>query len=110
VQLSGGIAIDSSGNIGTYTYYGAGVGVGEHVSGGVNVAGSNAKTICDLNGPFSNQSLGGGAGLDASVDTFSGSSNNGTIIGAGITLGAGLGLGGSSTITNTTVTPLGDLW
>jgi RHS repeat-associated protein len=103
LQGSAGIAVDDKGNFGTYDYYGAGVGVGERVSGGLSVALSNAKTICDLAGAFNNVSIGGGVGPGGSLDGFIGSSANGPVVGGGFTVGGGLGGGISSTITNTTV-------
>jgi hypothetical protein len=110
VVLSGGIAIDGSGNIGTYYLAGGGAGLGARVSGGLSVNASNAKTICDLSGPFVGGSFGGGWGPAASGDYFTGPSNNGWVYGAGLTLGKGLGLGGASQITNTIVNPIAKLW
>ena len=58
--MSGGIAVDGCGHLGTYTVGGGGVGVGARVSGGVSFGTSTAKTISDLGGPFANGSVGGG--------------------------------------------------
>jgi len=71
--------------------------------------GQMQKTINDLGGPFTNGSLGGGWGPSASGDFFTGPSNNGWVTGGGVTVGAGLGAGGSSSITVTGVSPIGNL-
>jgi|GEM_PF-2429688 len=101
-----GLALDGKGNVRAYYGEGLGLGDGAHVSGGLSLAGSNAQTIYDLSGPFSNGSLGGGWGPDASGDFFTGPSDHGLVIGGGVTFGLGLGTGGSSTVTNTTVVPI----
>jgi RHS repeat-associated protein len=105
-NFSGGVVVDSSGNVGTYTTGGGGLGVGAEVSGGISVSGSNAQTINDLSGPFATGSLGGGWGPNASGDFFTGDSPHGWVYGGGITVGAGLGAGGSSSITGTLINPL----
>ena len=50
VQIGGGVAIDTQGNIGFYKYLGPGTttGAGELFSGGISFHGSRAPTICDL--------------------------------------------------------------
>jgi RHS repeat-associated protein len=105
-NFSGGVVVDSSGNVGTYTTGGGGLGVGAEVSGGISVSGSNAQTINDLSGPFATGSLGGGWGPNASGDFFTGDSPHGWVYGGGVTVGAGLGAGGSSSITGTLINPL----
>ncbi|MHB8456012.1 MAG: RHS repeat-associated core domain-containing protein [Acidiferrobacterales bacterium] len=50
VQFGGGFAIDTQGNIGTYTYTGLGGGSGNGASGGFSLQASDAQTIYDLNG------------------------------------------------------------
>lgn len=107
---SAGVVIDGYGHVGVYYLGGGGLGVGAKISGGVSVNASNAKTICDLSGPFNQGSLGGGWGPNASGDYFTGNSPNGWVYGGGVTVGAGLGAGGSSDITWTEVTPIGSLW
>ena len=110
LQVSGGVAVDGNGNFGGYGAYGGGIGEGAQVSGGLSVNSSNAKTICDLNGLFTNVSAGGGWGQSASGDAFYGTDSQGNRIeGGGITIGAGAGAGGVVTITNTTVAPIGKL-
>jgi RHS repeat-associated protein len=106
IQFSAGVAIDGTGAVGTYHVAGGGLGEGADVSGGLSVAVSNGHSISDLNGPFTNVSLGGGWGPHASGDGFSG----GGVSGGGVTIGAGLGVGGAAAITTTTVTPYGHLW
>jgi hypothetical protein len=104
VALGGGIAFDGHGNIAGYSEYGGGASVGADISGGLTIKGSNGDTINDLNGPFVNASVGGGAGPHGSADVFMGTGENGqTVTGGGITIGGGLGAGASTTITTTTV-------
>lgn len=110
LNFSGGFVIDDNGNIGTYTTGGGGLGMGARASGGISISFSNAQTISDLSGPFSSGSLGGGWGANASGDYFTGPSNNGWVTGGGVTIGAGLGAGGSSSITYTRINPIGQLW
>jgi len=110
VNFAGGLAIDGFGNVGTYTSQGVGLGMGATVSCGISSSVSDAQTIFDLAGPFSTGSLGGGWGPDASGDYFAGLSLNGWVTGGGVTIGAGLGAGGSSSITRTNISPIGQLW
>ena len=107
VNWSSGFVIDGQGNIGTYNVVGGGLGVGAKVSGGLNFSGSNAKTICDLSGPFANANLGGGLGPDAEANGWIGNSPDGTVIGGGVNLGGGLGAGGSGGGTYTWINPIG---
>ena len=107
LQVSGGIAVDSSGNIGAFDAGGGGLGVGADISGGLNLSVSNAHTICGLGGPFANFSGNAGAGLDGSVNGFSGFDQQGrAVVGGGLTVGAGAGGGVSDTITVTNVIPI----
>jgi RHS repeat-associated protein len=105
-----GTAIDARGNIAPFSSAGAGLGAGARVSGGLMVAVSNARTICDLAGPFSTASVGAGAGGDASIEFFSGPTSNGYVSGGGFTAGAGLGAGGFGGVTTTIVGPVSQLW
>jgi hypothetical protein len=101
-----GIAFDGYGNVGLYGETGPGVGGGADASGGLVLHGSNAKTICDLSGPFANVSVGGGWGAHATGDAFYGYANDGSRIeGGGLTLGFGAGATSSVSITNTNVIP-----
>jgi RHS repeat-associated protein len=102
---SAGVALDNHGNFGITLAPGGGVGVGLNSSVTLSLQASNAKTICDLRGPFNNLSAGAGAGLDASLDSFYGTSDNGPVAGFGVGLGVGAGAGASTTITTTTVKP-----
>lgn len=104
-----GITFDSQGNVGTYWGGGLGLGIGAGGSGGLSVQGSNAKTICDLRGPFGNVSAGGGWGPGAIGEGFWGPSDTGTVIGGGVTVGAGLGATSFDGINNTWVQPMGRL-
>ena len=107
INFSSGFVIDGEGNIGIYDVGGGGIGAGAHASGGVSFSGSNAKTICDLSGPFVNANVGAGLGPDGEVNGFYGSSPDGTVIGGGFTAGAGLGGGGSGGGTYTVINPIG---
>jgi hypothetical protein len=64
---------------------------------------SNAQTIYDLSGAFSNTSLHAGAGLGGSVDYFVGTSPNGPVFGGGITFGASEGASVTASVTTTQV-------
>jgi RHS repeat-associated protein len=108
-NLFAGLTFDSEGNFGTYSGSGYGIGAGAGLSGGISVQGSNAKTICDLRDKFDNISAGGGWGPSATGDGFYGDSPNGRVEGGGLTIGPGLGATGSATITDTTVTVLGQV-
>lgn len=110
INFSTGYVIDGHGNFGTYYVAGGGAGVGARASAGVSAQGSTAETICDLRGPFTNLSVGAGAGVDASIDGFAGQSDHGPVVGGGFTLGAGLGAGGAGGGTFTWVNPVGRLW
>jgi RHS repeat-associated protein len=105
INFSGGFVIDGHGNVGTYVTPGGGLGVGGKASVGLGFSGSNAKTICDLGGPFGNVNFGGGLGPDAEVNTFAGNSPDGTVLGGGFSLGVGVGGGGSSGGSTTTINP-----
>jgi len=98
-----GIAIDGSGNIGVYYEYGVGAAAGGEGSVGVAVHGANAQDIFDLQGPFYNGSIGAGDGVAGSIDGFTGDSDHGRVIGGGVTVGAGMGAGGSVTRTTTVI-------
>lgn len=102
-----GIAIDTSGSIGTYAVGGAGAGVGGGAGAGVSVAYSNAQTINDLGGDFWNASLHAGAGLGGALDVFTGRNLDGSpITGGGITFGASVEASANVTWTYTVVSPL----
>ncbi|WP_338525221.1 RHS repeat-associated core domain-containing protein [Pseudomonas batumici] len=107
-----GGAIDGNGNITAYGFYGGGGTLGTPgVSSGVQVAMSNGNSVCDLAGPFSNVSLGGGWGPDATGDAFWGAGSEGQMVtGAGWTLGVGVGGGAFAGQTNTILGPIGHLW
>jgi len=98
-----GIAIDTHGNFGTYTYTGVGGGIGVQAGAGGSIQFSKAETIYDLSGPFTNTSLHFGAGMGGSLDYFAGSSPNGQVIGGGITFGMSEGASSSLTTTSTQI-------
>jgi RHS repeat-associated protein len=102
-----GLAIDDNGNIGGYGVYGGGVGLGGNASIGINIDGSNGDTICDLGGLFAYYSGGAGAGPHVGGNFFTGYGQDGKtpVVGEGATFGVGVGAGGSTSISNTTVKP-----
>lgn len=108
-NYSAGLVIDSEGNFGSYGVIGSGAGVGAGASGGISFSGSDAKTICDLKGPYANANIGAGAGLNYEVNGFAGNSPDGYVIGGGFTLGAGLGAGSSVGGTGTGIVPIGQI-
>ena len=111
IHFSSGFAIDSSGNVGAYNTAGGGFGgTGAEASGGLSLNASNANSICDLSGPFASGNVGGGLGGGAAANYFTGPSQDGWVTGGGVTLGAGLGAGGSVGGTDTYVNPLWRLW
>jgi hypothetical protein len=109
---SGGLVLDTHGNLGGWVTYGAGPGAGAGGGIGGTLSGSNACTIFDLEGLFANGSVSAGEGLGASVDGFSGTSpiTGAPVAGGGFTAGVGIGGGASSMPTNTKVVPIVDLW
>jgi RHS repeat-associated protein len=102
-QFGFGIAIDTQGNIGSYKYFGLGVGIGASATVGGSVQVSNAQTIYDLSGAFNNTALYGGAGLGGSVDYFVGNSANGPVFGGGVTFGGSEGGSVSASRTTTQI-------
>lgn len=99
-----GIAIDGSGNVGIYYEGGGGLGAGGKGSVGVAAHTSTGGEIYDLEGPFTNVSVGAGKGVAASVDGFTGLDRSGRrVLGGGFTFGGGAGVGGSSTVTTTKI-------
>jgi len=111
IEGSYGVVVDGFGNIGLYGSAGAGVGVGASAAAGASIQWSpTAHTICDLGGPFQYGSASAGAGIDGTVDEFTGFNSDGSpIIGGGLTVGAGVGGGANGGINYTTVTPIGSL-
>ncbi len=84
----------------------SGVQVGEDTEAGGSIQFSNAKTVGDMEGYFYNESLHGGDGVGGSVDYFTGNSNNGPVVGGGITFGAGEGTPTSVTRTDPYISTL----
>lgn len=83
---------------------------GAGVTGGVQVAGSNAYTVCGIGGPFLQGSgTFGVSGVAGTADAFHGPGNGpgGKVTGGGATFGVGGGAAASVQRTNTTVIPLG---
>ncbi|KAA3445852.1 peptidase C39 [Mesorhizobium sp. SARCC-RB16n] len=98
-----GVAIDSQGHIGFYTYGGGGVQIGANVEGGLSIQFSNAQTIGDLRGWFGNIAGHGGVGLGGSMDYFTGDSPHGPVTGGGATVGAAAGASFTGAMTYTSV-------
>ncbi|MEJ1970017.1 MAG: RHS repeat-associated core domain-containing protein [Rhizomicrobium sp.] len=91
VPLGVGIAVDTCGNVGFYSYGGGGGQFGAEAEAGLSIQASNARTISDLTQLFYNASLHGGAGYGGSADYFWGNSAYGPVVGGGVTLGAAAG-------------------
>jgi RHS repeat-associated protein len=111
VSITVGIAVDSSGNVAVYGEYGGGLATTPDAS--VSLVGnvSNASTLDDLNGPFTNVTSGGGWGEHAAGTAFVGSGTQGQpIAGAGFAAGVGAGAATSVTGTTTTVSPSVNIW
>lgn len=105
-QSSFGVAFDSHGNVALYGTFGPGGGVGGGGTAGLSVQGSNAPTVQDLGGFFSNGSVGGGAGGGGTVDVFGGYARNGQpIVGGGGTAGVAGGETSFAGVTDTFVSP-----
>ena len=85
--------------------------LGAGISVTANATATNGNTIQDLNGPFVNVNVGAGAGADVAVGGVLGSGATGnTVVGGSVAAGAGVGGGGSATVTNTVVTPNVNIW
>jgi len=105
--LSAGLATDSCGNLAVYFSWGGGAGLGAGVSGTGDVSVSSGSTVNDLKGPFVNNFVGAGEGLDAGAGTFGGLDADGQpVTGATGSVGAGLGATASVTVTDTTIVPI----
>jgi len=115
VNVSRGYVIDDSGNFGNYTTYGGGSST-SGAFGGISfgfLTSTNrnySPTINDFGGPFANASLGVGSnGLYGTVDGFI-DPNTPTNMGGGLTIGGGTpGLAASIGLSNTVVTPQGNI-
>jgi RHS repeat-associated protein len=105
-----GLAIDMQGHGGIYdtiTPPFTGYGGGESVSGSLAFAVSNGGSINDLAGPFGYGTGSLGAGLNGSLDGFSGQgSQRQTIVGGGFSAGLGEGGGAAAGINQTYIHPL----
>jgi hypothetical protein len=101
---SGGIAIDTSGNIGLYGEYGSGVGIGADATAGVQIQATSGRSTNSLRGIFVNPSGGLGEGLAGTAGGVFGLEDDYTpIIGGSVLLGAGAGADVAVTVTNTHV-------
>ena len=91
-------------------YYGGGGGGGGGAGGslGIQIGGSNAKSVCDLRGPFGSVSASGGEGLIIGGEGYTGSGSNGqTVTGGNFVIGGGGGtpVTGTVGVTYTAVKP-----
>jgi len=89
--IQGSYTVDSQGNGAFVLAVGAGPGVGVGGSVGVTITGSNAPSVTDLSGPFTE--IGGVTG-PVSVSGFRGDSEHGPVTGGTFTLGPGVGAAG----------------
>ena len=106
------LAIDSSGGVAVTGTIGGGLLTttgGAQESDGLSIGFSNAKTVCDLLGPFVEATVGGDAGAGGAGSVFGGTSPDGTVVGVNLTVGEGAGLGVGVSGTQTTVVPLFNL-
>ncbi|WP_343995930.1 RHS repeat-associated core domain-containing protein, partial [Ideonella azotifigens] len=102
-----GIAFDGT-NWGFYGGGGGGVGAGAGGSIGIQFGGSNAKTICDLAGPFASVSGSGGEGVIGGAEGYYGQGSDGSNIYGGngfIGVGGGTPVSGTAGATYTWVHP-----
>ena len=77
------LAIDSSGGVAVTGTIGGGLLTttgGAQESDGLSIGFSNAKTVCDLSGPFVEATVGGGAGAGGAGSVFGGTSPDGTVV------------------------------
>jgi hypothetical protein len=93
-------------------YYGGGGGVGVGASGslGIQIGGSNAKSVSDLSGPFGFVSLSGGDGVIVGGEGYTGRGSQGqSVTGGNVFIGGGVGtpVSGTAGGTYTWVNPLG---
>jgi hypothetical protein len=109
INFNSSIVIDGEGNVGLSLTGGGGLGAGAKASGGVSFSGSDAKTICDLSGPFANINGGGGFLADAEGNYYTGTSPDGLVPGGGVTIGVGAGGGASGGGSETSILPIGHL-
>ncbi|MET4570952.1 RHS repeat-associated core domain-containing protein, partial [Rhodanobacter soli] len=110
-----GAAFDTKGEIAAYVYVPSGPGGSIGTSGGsagVQVEVSNADTVNDLAGPFTNLAASGGEGAGGSLDEFWGKDHTGCkdVTGVGVTLGGGVGANAFMGPTTTTLGSVGHLW
>ena len=100
VSFSAGFVGDLKGNLGIAYTTSVGVGYGWGLSGGVTGQLTNAANISDLQGPFGDISAGAG---NVFGEYFSGPSADGFVKGFGVTVGEGVGGGGSYGVTSTII-------
>ncbi|WP_410210228.1 hypothetical protein [Aquirhabdus sp.] len=106
-NVGAGIANDDQGNYSLYGSYGGGLATGTPaLEAGVQAAVSNGRTVRDLSGKSYNVSVGGGLGPHATLDGFTGKTDdNRTVIGGGVSVGPGFGGGSVTGKSNTYVSP-----
>ncbi|WP_249027737.1 RHS repeat domain-containing protein [Xanthomonas albilineans] len=119
IPLYGAIGFGGTGFVGIaydgthFAFYGGGGGgVGGGVGGsvGVQFGGSNAKSVCDLAGPFAFASASGGEGVIGGVDGYIGKASDGSMIYGGnglVGVGAGSPVSGAAGVTYTWVHQMG---
>jgi RHS repeat-associated protein len=108
LQWGFGVAVDDLGNFGGYGFWGAGRSQGAATEAGLSLQVSDAYSIHDLSGAFTNSSLHLGDGVGGSIDLFTGPSAHGQVNGKGFTLGTSEGLSKSVTTTDTVICTFND--
>jgi hypothetical protein len=91
-------------------YGGGGGGAGAGAGGllGIQIGGSNAKSVCDLSGPFGSVSASGGEGIIVGGEGYTGSGSQGQSVSGGnffIGGGGGTPVSGTGGVTYTWVKP-----
>jgi RHS repeat-associated protein len=100
-----GLAVDNGGNVGLYLTGGVGAAAGASLSGGLQVATSDAMNITDLKDTFVNFSGSFGDGLGGTADGFTGPSPDGPVKGEGVTFGLAGGASSYFGPTKTVIIP-----
>lgn len=106
-----GFAIDGSGNVALYGEMGGGVATSPDGSLNFVARVSDAASVDDLGGAFTNISAGGGLAEHAAGEAFFGTGTQGQPVqGTGFSVGVGAGAASSATYTGTAVTPSVNIW
>ena len=103
INVNVGVAVDTQGNVGFYQTGGASLGGGASASEGLSATVTNADTIGQLGGTFTNTTVTAGAGVGGSVEVINGNSGGQQITGVGFTVGPTVGASVSGGASYTTI-------